>query len=66
MKCQNMFSGKSNKNIINVPSAEFAQRAVNVNHFTPEILKRFRSSLNSDAPIIVNRGVRERSQWETG
>ena len=28
MKCQRLFSGKNNKNIINLSSAEFAQRVV--------------------------------------
>ena len=28
MKCQNLFSGKNKKNIINLPSAEFGQRVV--------------------------------------
>ena len=26
MKCQSLFSGKNNKNIINLPSTEYAQR----------------------------------------
>ena len=30
MKCQNLFYGKNKKNIINVSSAEFAQRVVKV------------------------------------
>ena len=30
MKCQSLFSGKSKKNIINLLSAEFAQRDVMV------------------------------------
>ena len=30
MKCQILFSGKNNKNIINLPSAENAQRVVKV------------------------------------
>ena len=28
MKCQNLFSGKNKINIINLPSAKFAQRVV--------------------------------------
>ena len=28
MKCQNLFSGKNKKSIINLPSAEFGQRVV--------------------------------------
>ena len=31
MKCQILFSGKNKKNIINLPSAENAQRVVKVN-----------------------------------
>ena len=31
MKCKILFSGKSKENIIKLSSAEFAQRAVNVN-----------------------------------
>ena len=31
MKCQSLFSGKNKKNIINLSSAELAQRVVNVN-----------------------------------
>ena len=30
MKCQSLFSGKNKKNIINLSSAEFAQRVVKV------------------------------------
>ena len=30
MKCQNLFSGKNKKNIINLSSAELAQRVVKV------------------------------------
>ena len=33
MKCLILFSGKNNKNIINLSSAENAQRVVKVNHF---------------------------------
>ena len=32
MKCQILFSGKNKKNIINLPSAENAQRVVKVNY----------------------------------
>ena len=32
MKCQILFSGKNKKNIINLSSAENAQRVVKVNH----------------------------------
>ena len=32
MKCQILFSGKNKKNIINLPSAENAQRVVKVKH----------------------------------
>ena len=35
MKCQNLFSGKTKKNIITLSSAEFAKREVTVNaHWT--------------------------------
>ena len=34
MKCQILFSGKNKKNIINLPSAENAQRVVKVKQFT--------------------------------
>ena len=34
MKCQILFSGKNKKNIINLPSAENAQRVVKVNFLT--------------------------------
>ena len=34
MKCQILFSGKNKKNIINLSSAENAQRVVKVNHHT--------------------------------
>ena len=30
MKCQNLFSGKNKKNMINLWSAEFAQRMIKV------------------------------------
>ena len=33
MKCQILFSGKNKKNIINLSSAENAQRVVKVNRF---------------------------------
>ena len=39
MKCQNLFSGKSKKNIINLPSAEYSQRVVKVKHHA--VGKRF-------------------------
>ena len=32
MKCQNLFSGKSKKNITNLSSAELAKRVVKVNY----------------------------------
>ena len=32
MKCQILFSGNNKKNIINLPSAEFAQRVVKVKY----------------------------------
>ena len=36
MKCQNLFSGKSKKNIINLSSSELAQRVVKVkSHSVP-------------------------------
>ena len=34
MKCQILFSGTNKKNIINLSSAENAQRVVKVNNFT--------------------------------
>ena len=37
MKCQSLFSGKNKKKIINLSSAEFAKRVVNVN--TSHVLK---------------------------
>ena len=38
MKCQILFTGKNKKNIINLLSAELAQRVVMVNIFTLSIL----------------------------
>ena len=37
MKCQILFSGKNKKNIINLPSAENAQRVVKVNKMSERI-----------------------------
>ena len=37
MKCQNLFSWKNKKNIINLSSAEFAQRVVKGNHIYANI-----------------------------
>ena len=34
MKCQNLFSGENKKNIINMPSAEFAHSMLSVNKVT--------------------------------
>ena len=39
MKCQNLFSGKNKKNIINLPSAKFAQRVVKVNKYKNPLLQ---------------------------
>ena len=38
MKCQILFSGKNKKNIINLSSAEFAQRMVKVKQFYSSLL----------------------------
>ena len=44
MKCQSLFSGKNKKNIINILSAEFAQRVVIVNMFSSICFETFGSS----------------------
>ena len=46
MKCQILFSGKNKKNIINLPSAENAQRVVKVK-FTVKILAGLNIMLTS-------------------
>ena len=46
MKCQILFSGKNKKNIINLPSAENAQRVVKVNKVIADLAALFHCTRN--------------------
>ena len=48
MKCQILFSGKNKKNIINLSSAENAQRVVKVNERKQQHRKKRRKEMNRD------------------
>ena len=41
MRCQILFSGNSKKNIVNVPSAELAERVVQVKGERNHIVKKY-------------------------
>ena len=51
MKCQILFSGKNKKNIINLSSAENAQRAVKVNSSWTVICDKNIYCFVSDNPV---------------
>ena len=73
MKCQILFSGKNKKNIINLSSAENAQRVVKVkyqlcNHFNKPFLKN-RNPFCSDTFVKLNKktlqdGITERGNLQ--
>ena len=58
MKCQILFSGKNKKNIINLPSAENAQRVVKVKHTRPTD-KVVKTQIFADMSFLNHSDLRE-------
>ena len=53
MKCQIQFSGKNKKNIINLSSAENAQRVVKVNEIRGDDLRPLQKHLTTAAELFA-------------
>ena len=54
MKCQSLFSGKHKRNIINLLSAEFAQRMIKVNVLLVVYIIRYWSySVNIHQSLLI-------------
>ena len=64
MKCQNLFSGKNKKNIINLLSVGLAQRVVKINNITHTVKKNVQEAAPSQ--IITCNDMKRESEQTIG